>query len=94
MQDQKIAIYTNIVHIDFFLILGLSPLKKQRALIDFPLPNEMIEIMIAFLSSSDLLALAAVGTERIKHYSLSFLETKLHGKYLLCGSVKCYNSSL
>ena len=53
-----------------------------------------MEIVIAFLSASDLLALAAVGTERLQNYSLSFLESKLHGKYSLAGNVKCKNLSL
>ena len=76
------------------MALDLKAQKKQTVLIDFPLPNEIIEIVIAFLSSSDLLALAAVGTERLKYYSFSFLESKLHGKYSFCVNVKCCNLSL
>ena len=90
MQDQTILKHMYIIYVDFLLSLGLTPLNKKAAPIDFPLPNEIIEIVMAFLSSSDLIVLAAVGTERLKNYSFIFLETKIHGKYSFCENVKCH----
>ena len=89
MHDQTISNYIYIFNGCFF-ILGLTAPKKQPALIDFPLPNEIIEIVMAFLSLNDLLAFAAVGTERLKHYCFSFLESKLHGKCSIWENVKYY----
>ena len=54
---------------------------EQKAAIDFPIPNELVEIVTAFLAPEDLLVLAAVGTERLKKCTFRVLRKKLKGKY-------------
>ena len=56
---------------------------EQTVAIDFLMiiPNEIIDIVIAYLSTEDLLALAAVGTERLKKCTFRALRKKLRGKY-------------
>ena len=58
---------------------------KQTSLLDFPIPNEIIEKVISYLSPEDLLVLAEVvaevGTERLKRCTLSALHKKSCGNY-------------
>ena len=54
---------------------------EQEAAIDFPIPNEIIEMVTAYLSQEDLLVLIEVGAERLKQCTLRVLLKKLRGKY-------------
>ena len=54
---------------------------EQATSLDFPIPNEIIEIVTAYLSTEDLLVLAGVGTERLKKCTFRALRKKLSGKY-------------
>ena len=54
---------------------------EQTAAIDFPIPNELVEIVTGFLSTEDLLVLASVGTKRLKKCTFRVLRKKLKGKY-------------
>ena len=54
---------------------------EQTAPLDFPIPNEIIEIMMAYLSPEDLFVLAAIGNDRLKKFAFSVLRKKLCGKY-------------
>ena len=54
---------------------------EQAASLDFPIPNEIIEIVTAYLSPEDLLNLAAVGSERLKKCAFGVLRNKSKGKY-------------
>ena len=54
---------------------------EQATSLDFPIPNEIIEIVMAYLSSEDLLNLAAVGSERLKKCAFRVLRKKSKGKY-------------
>ena len=57
----------------------------QEASLDFPIPNEIIEIVTTYLSAEDLLVLAAVATERLKKCAYRVLRKKLKGKYKFMG---------
>ena len=54
-------------------------IMEQTAPLDFPIPNEIIEIMMAYLSPEELFVLAAVGTDRLKKIAFSVLRKKLCG---------------
>ena len=54
---------------------------EQEASLDFPIPNEIMEIVTAYLSIEDLLVLATVGTERLMKCTFKTLRKKLKGKY-------------
>ena len=54
---------------------------EHTAALDFPFPNEIIEKVTAYLSTEDLLVLAAVGSERLKKCAFRVLRKKLIGKY-------------
>ena len=54
---------------------------EQIAPLDFAIPNEIIEIVMAYLSPEELFAMAAIGTDRIKKLTCSTLHKKLCGKY-------------
>ena len=56
---------------------------EKTDLFDFPIdfPNEIMEMVMAFLSPEDLLVLAAIGTERLKNCTFSILRKKPWGKY-------------
>ena len=54
---------------------------EQTAHLDFPIPNEIIEIMMAYLSPEELFLLAAIGTDRLKKFAFSVLRKKSCGKY-------------
>ena len=56
-------------------------IMEQTFLLDFPIPNEIIEKVMSYLSPEDLLVLAAVGTERLKKCTFSALHKKLCGNY-------------
>ena len=56
-------------------------IMEQTAPLDFPIPNEIIEIMMAYLSPEELFVLAAIGTDRLKIFGFSVLRKKLCGKY-------------
>ena len=58
---------------------------EQEASLDFPIPNEIIEIVTTYLSAEDLLVLAAVATERLKKCTYRVLRKKLKGKYKFMG---------
>ena len=45
-----------------------------------PIPNEIIEIVMAYLSPEDLLSLAVVGGKRLKNCAFSALRKKSCGK--------------
>ena len=54
---------------------------EQVAPLDFPIPNELIEMVISYLHSEDLFGLAAIATERLKNITFSVLRKKSCGKY-------------
>ena len=54
---------------------------EQAALLDFPIPNEMIEIVISYLSPEELLNLATIATDRLKKCTFSALRKNSRGKY-------------
>ena len=56
-------------------------IMEQTAPLDFPIQNEIIEIMMAYLSPEELFVLAAIGTDRLKKFAFSVLRKKLCGKY-------------
>ena len=53
---------------------------EQAAAIDFPIPNEIIEMVTNYLSPEDLLVLVEVGTERLKKCTFRMFLKKLRGK--------------
>ena len=53
---------------------------EQTALLDFPVPNEIIEMVISYLSLEELLDLATIATNRLKKCTLSALRKKSRGK--------------
>ena len=55
-------------------------IMEQTAPLDFPIPNEIIEIMMAYLSPEKLFVLAEVGTDRLKKIAFRVLRRKLCGK--------------
>ena len=55
-------------------------MMEQTTGLEFPIPNEVIEIVMTYLSHEDLLALAAVSTGRLNICALSALHRKLRGK--------------
>ena len=54
-------------------------MMEQTGCLD-PIPNEIIEIVMAYLSAEDLLSLAAVGENRLRECAFSVLRTKSCGK--------------
>ena len=54
---------------------------EQTTSLDFPIPNEIVEIVMAYLSPEELLVFAAIGADRIKILTCSTLRKKLCGKY-------------
>ena len=56
-------------------------IMEQTAHLDFPFPNEIIEMVLSYLSPNELLDLAAIATERLKKCTLSALRKKSCGKY-------------
>ena len=55
-------------------------MMEQTGGLEFPIPNEVNEIVMTYLSHEDLLALAAVATGRLKICALSALRKKLRGR--------------
>ena len=53
---------------------------EQTTGLELPIPNEIIQIVMAYLSHADLLTLTAVGTERLKKCAFSALRKRLSGK--------------
>ena len=66
-----------IVCIQFTPFLDIM---EQAAAIDFPIPNEIIEMVTAYLSLEDLHVLVQVGTERLKKCTFRIFLKKLGGK--------------
>ena len=58
---------------------------EHEACLDLPIPNEIIEIVTTYLSAEDLLALAAVGTERLKNCAFRVLRKKVQGINIFMG---------
>ena len=58
-------------------------IMEQTACLDFPIPNEIIEMVISYLSPEELLDLATIASERLKKCTFSVLGKKSCGKYLL-----------
>ena len=56
--------------------------------LDFPIPNEMIEKVTAYLSAEDLFNLTEVGSERLKKCIFGALHKKLRGKHELMSMSK------
>ena len=56
-------------------------IMEQAALLDFPIPNEIIEMVISYLSPEELLDLATIATDRLKKCTYSALRKKSRGKY-------------
>jgi len=54
---------------------------EQTACLDFPIPNEIIEIIMSYLSPEELLDLADIAAERLKNCCFSALRKKSCGKY-------------
>ena len=54
---------------------------EQTAPLDFPIPNEIIEIVMTYLSPEELFVLAEVGTDRLKKFAFRVLRKNLYGKY-------------
>ena len=54
---------------------------EQRAPLDFPFPNEIIETVTAYLTTEGLVVLAAVGTERLNKCISRVLRKQSRGKY-------------
>ena len=54
---------------------------EQGAPLDFPFPNEIIEMVISYLSPEELLDLATIATDRLKKCTYSALRKKSRGKY-------------
>ena len=69
------------MHIVLIKFIPFVDIMAQKAPLEFPIPNEIIEIVIAYLSTKDLLVLASIGTERLKKCAFRFLREKLCGKY-------------
>ena len=61
-------------------IVDFEPLDLRKP-VDFPIPNEIIEKVTAYLSIWQLLNLAEVGTERLKKCTFRVLRKKLRGRY-------------
>ena len=55
-------------------------MMEQSTCLEFPIPNEVIEIVMAYLTLEDLLALAEVGTERLTKCTYRVLRKKTYGK--------------
>jgi len=51
-------------------------IMEQPACLDFPFPNEIIEIVISYLSTEELLDLATIASERLKKCTFSVLGKK------------------
>ena len=66
-----------IVCIQFTPFLDIM---EQAAAIDFPVPNEIIEMVTAYLSPEDLHVLVEVGTERLKECTFRILLKNFRGK--------------
>ena len=54
---------------------------EQTACLEFPIPNEIIDIVLSYLSPEELLDLAAIATERLKTCTFRALRKKSRGKY-------------
>ena len=54
---------------------------EQTGCLEFPFPNEIIEIVVSYLSPEELLNLAAISTERLKKCTFLALRKKSCGKY-------------
>ena len=54
---------------------------EQGAPLDFPFPNEIIEMVISYLSPKELLDLATIATDRLKKCTFMALRKKSRGKY-------------
>ena len=53
---------------------------ERTASLDFPVPNEIIVIVMAYLSPEELFTLAEAGTERLKEAAFSVIRRKSSGK--------------
>ena len=56
---------------------------EQTTSLDFPIPNEIIAIVLDYLSQEELFSLAEVGTERLRKSIYSVLRRKSRGKFQL-----------
>ena len=61
---------------------------EHTAALDFPIPNEIIEKVTAYLSAEDLFNLTEVGSERLKKCTLGALHKKLRGKHELMSMLR------
>ena len=77
LRDQKLKdFYEKCLNPSHFFLY----IMEQTTDLELPIPNEIIEIVMAYLSFEDLLTLTAVGTERLKRCAFSALRKKLCGK--------------
>lgn len=53
---------------------------ERTASLDFPVPNEIIVIVMTYLPPEELFTLAEVGTERLKESAFSVIRRKANGK--------------
>ena len=67
----------------FNFILGLAFYLNQIDLLESPLPIEVIEKVMSYLSGEDLLNLATVGSQRLKSCSYRILGKKPRSEYIL-----------
>ena len=54
---------------------------EQELCLEFPIPTEIIEMVISYLSTKELLDLATIAAGRLKKCTLSALRKKSCGKY-------------
>ena len=79
--------YNSEIYSKAFHTYSLNPINtlldimEQAPLLDFRLPNEIIEMVISYLSIEELLDLASVATGKLKSCTFSALRKKLCGKY-------------
>ena len=53
---------------------------ERTASLDFPVPNEIIVIVMTYLPPEELFTLAEVGTERLKESAFTVIRRKSSGK--------------
>lgn len=62
--------------------------SDQASLLELQLPNEVIDTVLSYLSSEELLILARVCTERLKNCSYRVVRQKFTGMRLFNVNIK------
>ena len=69
--------------VSVYLISDQFSCLDQSNFLEFPLPNEIVEKVLLYLLTEDLISLAVVSDQRLRDFTYKILRKKANGKYFV-----------